>query len=88
MAWTALVLAQAATEGGDVAAGEQYLRLTLECMAGRSPVPDPPAIRFPAPQDGVVPTVMLVVTGGCLDAKELVKAEAWATVATKVDPES
>ena len=88
MAWTALVLAQAATEGGDVATGEQYLRLTLECMAGRLPVPDPPAIRFPAPEDGVLLTVMLVVAGGFLRAKELVKAKAWAAVSTEADPES
>ena len=84
--WTDLILAQAATEGGDVTAGEQYLRLALDRQTGsgaRAQAGPPGDLPLPGP-DLLVSAITVVVTA-LLSAKEDERAEAWAERATTLD---
>jgi len=89
LTWTGLVLAQAATESGDVAAGEDYLRLMLEARAMlatpalAAALPGQP----PAPRVEFVVGVMMVVAMAFLTAQDDERAEFWAEEATKLDAE-
>jgi CHAT domain-containing protein/tetratricopeptide (TPR) repeat protein len=90
LAWTELVLAQAATEGGDVAAGEDYLRLMLEAraMLATPALAAAPPGQLAAPQAEFVVAVMVVVAMAFLGDKDEERAEFWAEEATKLDAES
>jgi hypothetical protein len=83
LAWTGLVLAQAATEGGDVTVGEPYLRLVLECRA-KLAAAAAPSLGLPSPPDDLIVSVMIVVAVAFLANQDAERAESWAEEATRL----